>query len=51
MSESGTSSSVTYRVTCDNCDLDEDYHREGTAVGRKLAHHDVYGHHVEVSES
>jgi len=48
--ESGTCRSGIYRVTCDDCDLNEEYNREGTALGRKLAHHDVRGHRVGYEE-
>lgn len=39
-----------WRVDCDDCDLEEDYPQEGTALGRMLAHSDVRGHSTRVRE-
>ena len=48
--DGGRSSSVTYRVTCRDCDLEEEYQQAGIAVGRKLVHHDVRGHRAGYEE-
>jgi len=39
-----------YRIDCEDCDLDEAYHRRETAEGRRVEHHDVRGHRTEVVE-
>jgi len=39
-----------YHLTCHDCPTEELYRREALAAGRKLAHHDLLGHHVEYAE-
>ncbi|USZ73743.1 hypothetical protein [Natronosalvus halobius] len=36
-----------HRITCEECDLEEDYYNEGTARRRKLEHYETWGHRVD----